>query len=339
MKSLFDKTCIKTMELKNRFVRSATWEGMATEEGHITKRLLNLYEELAKGGVGLIITSYTTIFDYDKPSLRILGIYDDSFIEEYKLLTDTIHKYGAKVLMQIVLGENYINNKTGSEFYGLSENMPEDDIKAIVKSFAEAAKRAKKSGFDGIQIHGAHGYFLSRTLSPLFNKRKDEYGGSEEKRGTLILEIYDEIRKTVGEDFHISIKINSSDFEEGGATFKECEFVCRELSKKGIDSIEISGGGTIWTETNKKESIYKEYASKIAEQIDTPIILVGMNRSYNNMDQILNNSKIEYFSMARPFIREPDLINKFEKDENKKAKCISCGKCYGENGIRCIFNM
>ncbi|KOR24004.1 NADH:flavin oxidoreductase [Clostridium sp. L74] len=339
MKSLFDKTCIKTMELKNRFVRSATWEGMATEEGHITERLLNIYEELAKGGVGLIITSYTTIFDYDKPSLKILGIYDDSFIEEYKILTDRIHKQDAKVLMQIVLGENYINKETGSEFYGLSENMPKDDIKAIVKAFVDAAKRAKKSEFDGIQIHGAHGYFLSRTLSPLFNIRIDKYGGSEEKRGTLILEVYDEIRKAVGEDFHISIKINCSDFDEGGATFKECEFVCRKLSEKGIDSIEISGGENTWREKNKTESIYKEYASKIAEEVDTPIILVGMNRSYDNMNEILNNSKIEYFSMSRPFIRELDLINKFKKGESERAKCISCGKCYGEHGIRCIFNM
>ncbi|EJO5347599.1 NADH:flavin oxidoreductase [Clostridium botulinum] len=339
MKSLFEKTYIKTMELKNRFVRSATCEGMATEEGHITDRLLNLYEKLAKGGVGLIITSYTTIFDYDKPSRRMLGIYDDSFIEEYKALTDRIHKYDTRVLMQIVLGQHYINNKTGSEFYGLSETMPEDDIKAIVKAFVKAAKRAKEAGFDGIQIHGAHGYFLSRILSPLFNKRKDKYGGSEEKRGTLILEVYDEIRKIVGEGFHISIKINCSDFEKGGATFKECEFVCRELSKNGIDSIEISGGGSIWQENNKKESIYKEYASKISQEVNTPIILVGMNRSICNMNEILNNSKIEYFSMSRPFIREPDLINKFKKCESEKAKCISCGKCYGEKGIRCIFNM
>ncbi|WP_251859672.1 NADH:flavin oxidoreductase [Clostridium sp. Marseille-Q2269] len=338
MKSLFDNTYIKAMELKNRFIRSATWEGMATETGHITDKLLDLYEELAKGGVGLIITSYTTIFDYDKPSRKILGIYNDSFIKEYKSLTDKIHKHGAKVLMQIVLGQHYINNETGSEFYGLSENMPKGDIKAIVNAFVDAAKRAKEAGFDGVQIHGAHGYFLSRTLSPLFNKRKDEYGGSEEKRTTLMLEVYDEIRKAVGKDFHISIKINCSDFEEGGATFNECQIACRRLSLNGIDSIEISGGGKTWTEGNKKESIYKDYAAKIAEEIHTPVILVGVNRSYDNMNKILNNSKIEYFSMSRPFIREPDLINKFENGENEKAKCISCGKCYGENGIRCIFN-
>ncbi|WP_123053619.1 NADH:flavin oxidoreductase [Clostridium sp. JN-1] len=337
MNSLFDITKINNMMLKNRFVRSATYEEMADKNGHITDKLFNLYKNLSEGGVGLIITSYTTIFRYDKPAPKILGIYDDSFVDEYKKLTDMVHKNNCKIIMQIVHGKEYINKEKGIKSLGLCDDMSRVDIDNIVKAFGNAAYRAKQANFDGIQIHAAHGYYLSRSLSHIYNTRTDEYGGPIENRARLILEVYDEIRSRVGSDFNIFIKLNCSDFEDGGADFNDCQYVCKALDKKGINAIEISGGDGIWNTNVNKESIYKDYAEKIAEEISAPVILVGLNRSICNMDRILNDSKIQYFSMARPFICEPDLINKWVNGLTTKSKCICCGNCFKDDK-NCILN-
>ncbi|AYD40549.1 NADH:flavin oxidoreductase [Clostridium fermenticellae] len=338
MNSLFDVTKINNMELKNRFVRSATYEGKACKDGHITEELFDLYKDLAKGGTGLIITSYTTVFKDDKPAPRILGIYDNSFIEEYKKLTDMVHSNNCKIIMQIVHGREYINRKRGIESPGLTNDMSKEDINNIVKAFGEAAYRVKEANFDGVEIHAAHGYYLNMSLSPLYNNRIDEYGGSIENRARLILDVYDEIRKKVGSDFNIFIKLNCSDFKVGGASFDDCKYVCRELDKRGINAIEISGGDRIWEKETNKESVYKDYAEEVAEEIEAPVILVGVNRNICNMDRILSTSKIQYFSMARPFVCEPDLINKWVNGLTTKSKCVSCGNCF-KNNKNCILNL
>lgn len=337
MNSLFDITKINNMSLKNRFVRSATYEGMADKYGHLTDKLFDLYKKLSEGGVGLIITSYTTIFKNDKPAPKILGIYDDFFIDEYKKLTDMIHKNNCKVIMQIVHGKEYTNEGKGIKSTGLSDEMSKLDIDNIIKAFGDAAYRAKQANFDGIQIHAAHGYYLNMSLSPIYNNRTDEYGGPIENRSRLILDVYDEIRRRVGSDFNVFIKLNCSDFEDGGADFNDCKYVCKALDKKGINAIEISGGDRIWKTKVNKESVYKDYAEEIAEEINTPVILVGVNRNICNMDTILNNSKIQYFSMARPFICEPNLINKWMNGLTTKSKCICCGNCF-KSDKNCILN-
>lgn len=349
MKSLFDKVKIGNVEIKNRFVRSATWENMADSEGHVTQKLINLYEELGKGGVGLIISSYCYIMKEEKPNDKMLGIYDDSFIEEYKNITDRVHKAGSLIFLQIVYGGSQTTfNVEGRKIWGMSSvphkrtgvmpsEIKKEEIEELKSAFEDAAYRAKLAGFDGVQIHCAHGYFLSQSLSPYYNRRNDKYGGSIENRGRLILEVYEKIRKKVGEAFPITIKINSSDFEEGEGTFEECKYVCIELSKIGIDGIEISGGGRIWASNSKEESIYKEYAKEISEVVNIPVMLVGINRDFKSMGEILNSTKIAFFSMCRPFLREPDLINRWEKGNLEKSKCISCGKCYSIDGTSCIF--
>lgn len=338
MKSLFDAVSIGTMELKNRLVRSATWENMADYYGHLTPQLFRLYENLAKGETGLIITSYTRIYKYDKPTENMLSIYDDSFIDEYKKLTDMVHSYGSKIVMQIVLGKDYINPKTGIKAYDFDSSLTLEDIEDIKANFAMAAKRAEASGFDGIQIHAAHGYFLSRSISPNYNKREDDYGVNREGRSKLIIEVFKKIKESVSKDFNILIKINCSDFEENGAEFDDCRYVCKELSKLSIDAIEISGGGRLWRENIKEEAIYFEYAANMSEEIDTPIILVGLNRDPYNMEKILNISNIKFLSISRPLICEPDLPLKWRKFGYEKSKCISCGRCTSETGINCIFH-
>ncbi len=366
MKYLFDSTNIKSMKLKNRLFKSGSWEGLATEDSHMTDDLFKVYEELAKGGVGTIATGYAHVEKNEQPAPNMMGIYDDSFIPEYKELTDMVHSYGANIIMQITYGGTRSHlDKPSSVIYGASpvknqvtgivpKEIGKDEIRNLVKSFGKAAARVKKSGFDAVQIHAAHGYFLSQFLCPYYNRRNDEYGGSIENRARIIIEIYHEIRAQVGDDYPILIKFNSEDFMEDGLTSEDSIAVSKMLEEAGIDAIEVSGGNdsALYVVENNldairkkvafstdKQSYFKNHAEKLAKVISIPVILTGGNRDINVMNDILNNTNIEYFGLCRTLIREPGLINEWKDGDNKTPKCISCNQCLNTYGKRCIFNL
>jgi 2,4-dienoyl-CoA reductase-like NADH-dependent reductase (Old Yellow Enzyme family) len=179
--------------------------------------------------------------------------------------------------------------------------MTPDEINALEDMFAAAALRAKAAGFDAVELHAAHGYFLSQSLSPYYNRRTDKYGGSAENRARLLTETYVKVREAVGGEYPVLVKINCSDFAEGEATFAECECACRELDGLGIDGIEISGGDRVWATGNRTPSLYADYAARIADEVRAPVILVGNNRDPEAMERILNETNIAFLSMARPF--------------------------------------
>ncbi len=329
MKTLFDKTIIKNMELKNRFIRSATQELMAEEDGHLNGRLYELYENLAKGGVGLIITSGAYITADSKSMPGQIGFYNDNFIEEYQKLTDTIHGHESKVLLQVGYG-----TKNGQNLK--PDDVSLEDIEAIISAFGDTAARAEKAGFDGVEIHAAHGFFLSQFLNNRTNMRIDQYGGNLENNARIIIEIYNAIRNKTSKDFVVFLKVNSFDEIDSEKAFESCQYICSQLSNSGIDGIEISGEGET---SDYKESVYRDYADKIsASNNNIPIILVCKNRTPDTMMQILNTTGIEYFALSRPLIRQPDLVSLWMKDLNEVPKCISCSKCMQPNGTSCIFN-
>lgn len=365
MKILFDRTHINNISLKNRFIRSATCENMVKEGGHLTERLFKVYENLAIGQVGLIITGNALVLEEENFNPTMMGIYDDDFIDEYRKLTDMVHSYGSKIVLQLVcVGDetdyapkdrksNYssivpredskllcpsiISVRKGSD---ISKEMTTDDIKSLAKAFGDAALRAKAACFDGVQIHAAHSFLLSKFLTPYYNRRNDEYGGSIENRGRIIFEVYDEIRKRTGQDFGVLLKINCEDFMEDGLTFEESKYMCMELSRRGIDAVEISGGSACRPGINSpdKEGYFKSYAAEVADSIDKPVIAVGGFRSIEVMEKVLNETKIRYISMSRPLIREPDLIKRWQEGEKIAPKCISCNGCFRKEGNTCIFN-
>jgi 2,4-dienoyl-CoA reductase-like NADH-dependent reductase (Old Yellow Enzyme family) len=363
MKTLFDKTAINGLELKNRFIRSATWERKANDKGHMTDALMKVYSDLADGGAAAIITGYAFVMEDEQPNARMMGIYDDSFIPEYKELTDMVHSKGSKIILQVVYGGSFTWFNTGQRIiWGPSavtnrlsnvtpREMSKDEIKTLINAFGNAALRAKKSGFDGVEIHGAHGYMLNTFLAPYFNRRTDEYGGSAENRSRILLEIYDDTRSKTGKDFPVLMKLNCSDFMgDRGFTFKECMSLCATLAEKGIDAIDISGGPVFRAPRPEKdpsgfgadfagkESYFAGYARQIADSIDVPVILVGGNRSVDVMEKILNSSRIEYMALSRPLLSEPDLVKKWAKDRNYKPRCTSCNKCFHEDGNDCDLN-
>lgn len=347
MKKLFDSVNLGTLILKNRLIRSAIWENMALSGGHPTDKMIAFYEELAAGGAGLIITGYILVNQEGHMDHGISGIYEDSFIPEYRRLAAAVHARGGKIAAQLA----YRGTRGGNPnavLWGMSavahkmtgltpHEMTKDEICQMKMMFADAALRAKMSGFDAVELHAAHGYLLSQSLSPYYNRRTDAYGGSVEKRIRLLTETYGKVRETVGRDYPVTVKINCSDFAEGEATFAECEAACHRLDELGIDGIEISGGDRVWETRNKTSSIYADYAAKIADEVRTPIILVGNNRDPLALEQLLNETKISLISMGRPFLREPDLAVRWERGDLRPSKCIGCGKCYSPQGVGCVF--
>lgn len=323
-KSLFDTTKIGTMTLKNRFFRASVGDHNPTCA--VDDRMLIRYENLAAGGVGTIITGYTLVDSAEK-NMAIMGIYDDSFIEGNRRLVETVHSHGANILMQLVyIGSNFHARELPERVLSASavpdrnsgitpEAMTSEEIKHVVQKFADAALRAKKAGFDGVEIHGCHGYLLNQFLSPYYNRRNDEYGGSRENRSRIVIEVYQAIRNAVGNNYPVFIKVQSSDGYEGGVTNDDCMYLCKELAKLGIDAIEVSGN---FMDYNQNTAYFEDIANKIAKQTEVPVIVTGGNRDFHAMQEMLDTTAIDYVGMARPLLKNPDLINEFYKEYYEK---------------------
>jgi len=360
MSRLFENTEIKGMKLANRFVRSATWEGMATEHGACTPRLVEVYRRLAEGQVGLIITSHAYVRRDGQAGLFQLGIYDDHLKDGLKQMVKAVHGAKGKIAAQISHAGFFANPKLSgmtllavspAEKYAKSPRtiLTEKDIQAIVVSFGQAATRAKEVGFDGVQLHGAHGYLMSQFLSPVFNKRTDSYGGAVENRARALIETLREVRSAVGKDYPVLIKLNSEDYLEGGLALGDSLKVGRMLQDAGIDAIEVSGGtvvsGTLspsrpGIKSEEKEAYFRDASKAFKEALDVPIILVGGVRSPDLAEKLLEQGCADYFSMSRPFIREPDLVKRWASGDRSKARCLSDNQCFepgraGE-GVYCV---
>lgn len=337
MKQIFEPVKMNHIELKNRLFRSATWEGIANRDGSVTKEAYEIYEELAKGGVGAIITGFTSVALHDYYFDGMMRLCDDALVPEYKKLTDIIHAEGIPVITQLALGA-YYREINGRYMQAEPDDMTKDEIQFVIRQFIDAAVRAEKAGFDGVQIHAAHFFFLSRFISPAVNHRSDEYGGSTENRGRILIDILKGIRREVP-NLHITIKINSSDFTYGGLEWSECLAVCKLLDQACIDSIEISGNGTSvgGIKAHVNEGYFVPAAAEIAKAVSCPVIVVGGFRSLDVMEEVLNKTNIELISLSRPLLREPDLPNKMKADPAVISKCVSCNACYSSQAHKCIF--
>ena len=338
MKKLFEPVKLKNITLWNRLVRSATWEGIANPDGSVTEEAYAIYEELAKGGVGAIITGFTSVASNDFYFGGMMRLSDDALIPQYKTLTDIIHEEGCPVITQLALGAYYRPLPDGRFQQAEPDDMEEEEIHHVISQFIRAAIRAKKAGFDGVQIHAAHFFFLSRFISPAVNHRTDAYGGSTKNRSRMLLEILAGIREAAS-DLHISIKINSSDFIEDGLDDEECIAICGLLANAGIDSIEISGNGTSVSgiKAHVNEGYFAPAAKRVAESVNCPVMVVGGFRSRDTMEAVLNRTNIELISLSRPLLREPDLPHKMEQNAAAVSKCISCNACYSSPSHKCIF--
>ena len=333
MKNIFDEVSMKNLRVKNRLVRSATWEGIADVDGQIFDDTYKIYGELARGGVGAIITGFTSVSADDFYFGGMMRLSDNKLIPQYKKLVEIIHENDCAAISQLALGAFYKNSCEVDE-----NEMTTQEVRDVIKMFVDAAARAEICGFDGVQIHAAHFFFLSRFISPKINHRTDEFGGSTENRAKILLEILRGIKKST-KNLHVTIKINSSDFVAGGIDENESLTICKLLVDAGIDSIEVSGNGTsvAGIKSGVNEGYFADFAAKLAENVNVPIICVGGFRSRDFMEKILRDTKIELISLSRPLIREPNLPKKFFDGTSDVSKCISCNACYRTPKHRCIF--
>ena len=360
MNKLFETSEINGMKLANRFVRSATWEGMAADDGACTPKLIDLMINLAKGDVGLIISSHAYVSPEGQAGPWQLGVYKDELISGLTEMTKAVHDHGGKIVIQLAHAGYFANAKltgqtpmapSNAEGFAKSprKEMNADEIQGVVKAYGTAAKRAQTAGFDGVQIHCAHGYLLSQFLSPAFNQRKDEYGGDIRNRARALVEVLREIRQTVGKDYPVLVKMNCQDFIENGLQPEDSLQAGKMLVENGIDAIELSGGVLIGGKLNpsrmgikseEKEAYFQNEARTFKGEVNVPLILVGGNRSFQVAERIVNEGVADYISLCRPLIREPDLVNRWKSGDLSKAACVSDNMCFEPamkgDGIYCL---
>ena len=371
MASLFDKLTIGNMTARNRMVRAATAESLAASNGCPTPELLGIYGELAWGGVGTIITGYTYVTPDGKPSEGALGLYDDAFLHHFRSLADVAHENGARIILQLVYGGSKSklavddSRWTASADQAASDGVPNvvilgassvmnprthlvpieatpDQLASLVDAFGQAAVRARACGFDGVEIHVAHGYLLSQFLSPHFNRRADEYGGSLEGRARLAVQCVEAVRAQVGSEYPVLVKLNSCDDWEdpagvrGGLGEDESAQVAAWLVRAGANCVDVSGD---WhaasSATPFGEPYFAAFGARLAHDLDVPVIVTGGWRDPVAIAARMESDGIAGVALSRPFICEPDLPRRWVEGSIVPSACTECGICQKHVGIPC----
>lgn len=377
MSILFTPIHIGDMQIKNRFVHSATYEGMALETGEVSDTLVRRYQNLAKGEVGLIISGHMYVHPLGRAYRYQTGIHNDEMISGLRKLVDAVHQEGGKIAFQLahagrqttkaIIGQTPIGpSRRGRDpiYFFKPREMSVYQIQEIIKAFGSAAQRAVEAGADGIQLHSAHGYLINQFISPFFNHRKDEWGGSDANRFLFLKEVISEVRTKLPRGTPVLVKLNTHDYTpQQGVTPPLAVTYARWLSDLNIDGVEISCGSSVYSFMNmcrgdvpvkelvrnlplwKKpigtfmlksmagkfdlEEGYNLEAAKIIKPVlgKTPLFVVGGFRRVTQMNEVLDKHYADCISMSRPFIREPFIVKKIKEGKKETVACVSCNRC------------
>ncbi len=385
---LFQPGTIGRLEVKNRVVMAPMVTFSNGREGEILDKTVNYYAERAKGGVGLIICQASIIMRESRAPHRV-SAYDDKFIPGLRRIADAIHEYDAKAAFQVVHHGRLLTDyrymvdhpeeiravapspiprllsvvevpdskDERADTVRITRNLPpieatKEDIKRIVQAFAEAARRIKDAGFDAVEIHGAHGYLISQFLSPLANRRMDEYGGSPEKRARFACEVIEATKEKVGKDFPVLFRFSGSDFLPGGIDIDECKQQAPLFVEAGADALDVSA-----SERNSTQWLYPSFlfsqgplvflAAEIKKVVKVPVITVGKIIDPDFADQVIAQGKADFVALGRALLADSKWANKArEKRFEEIRPCIYCLNCYDfishpenrEKGLRCSVN-
>lgn len=403
MTQIFDPLSIGSLTLNNRIVRSATAESLCTVEGAPTAPLANVYQDLARGQVGAIITGYSYVMPDGKPSERALNFCGDIDLSQYLPLIAAAHDNDTPIILQLVYGGSKSKLASGDSRYllaesrvadhdGLSEDYPAfqkaltykdevsptfakspqhaiptvsiwgssaiqnpatgliptpmtaADLTTLAVAFGQAAKRAKEVGFDGVELHCAHGYLLSQFLSPTFNKRTDTYGGSIENRARLICDCLYAMRMQTGPTYPLFVKLNSCDAYDnptgtlGGLSQEDSMRAAELFEQAGANCIEISGDWHAATKQGEAGHPYfYDFACRLSGRLSIPLMLTGGWRDPHIIQSHLDQDVIQLVGMSRPFIREPNLVADWSHGKMDVAQCTACHICAKHAGIPCPY--
>ncbi|UCE34441.1 MAG: NADH:flavin oxidoreductase [Deltaproteobacteria bacterium] len=352
MSVLFEPMRIRNMEMRNRFVRSATYDKFSDEKGHVTDKRIKLFANLADGGVGLIVTGLTYVHPSGQLAAFESSIATDDCIPGLKRLTAAVHDRGAKIAVQLyhtgrenarflkakgeqALAPSFVPNDP--YFTQDYRQMTEKELWEIIEAFGDAAKRAREAEFDAVQVHAAHAYLLSQFLSPFTNRRDDKWGGSLDNRLRFHREIYGNMRAKVGDDYPLLIKIGVQDGFPEGLEFSEGRQAAELLAQCGFDALEISHGlrgksyeaSEFRTKINsiEREAYFRPWCREVKGLVDVPIMMVGGLRTFELMEEIIKSGDADFISLSRPLIREPGIINEWKSGNRLRPACISCNQC------------
>jgi 2,4-dienoyl-CoA reductase-like NADH-dependent reductase (Old Yellow Enzyme family) len=352
---LFTPIDIGRVTIPNRFVRSATQDYLATQDGYVTDKQIALFRGLAKGGVGLIISGHTYVNPTGKASLNQTAVYDDTFIPGLEKLVKAVHQHPSRIFLQIAHAGRQTKEKISGEspvapsavyeptFKVTPKEMSGSEIQAVIDDFIQGGRRAEQAGFDGIQLHVAHGYLLSGFISPYTNRRNDMWGGSLTNRTRIVTQIVNGIKDITNRDFPVIVKLNSTDLLPDGVHIQEAVRISQILENAEVDGIEVSGGmseagkASVWDGpfSEDEEGYFVENAARIKSAVSVPVFGLGGIRTVAVMENMIKQGKVDLVSMSRPFIREPDLVRKIRKSMAYRSACISCNKCFNPRGIAC----
>ncbi|QLB59951.1 NADH:flavin oxidoreductase/NADH oxidase family protein [Acinetobacter indicus] len=337
MSQIADQLQIRTTTFKNRIIKGAMSEALANTAGQPNQLHLGLYEAWAKGGLGCAITGNVMVDIRAKNEPGVVAIESERDLAKLQQWAQIGKQYGMVQLVQLSHPGRQcpkgLNKETVAPSavpfspalattFGTPRELREDEILDIIQRFARAAQICEQAGFEGVQLHGAHGYLISQFLSPLTNKRQDRWGGSIDNRMRFLLEIYQAVRAATSEDFIISVKLNSADFQRGGISEEDVIQVFKAIDAAGIDLIEVSGGtyeapamAGVKAEKRKastlaREAYFLEFAERIRQEVRCHLMVTGGFRTVQGMNTALTSGACDFIGIARPFAVEPDLAHR-----------------------------
>ena len=359
---------IGRLEIKNRFVRAATSETMASESGAVTPALIELHQALAANGVGLSLLGHAFVHPRGQSLPNQTGIHDDAMIPGLAQLANAVHHAGGKIFAQLAHAGNQggmhdfallapsptANALTGS----VAEAAGDEEIEEAIEAFGSAAARAVDAGFDGIHIHAANGYLISSFSSPHSNTRSDRWGGDAERRSLLLTRVYQSVREAVGPDFPVTAKVGMVDEVANGLQLAESVERVRGLAGLGLDAVEVSVGVMASGADSchkyvavdgrrafadhlylrmfsppSREAYFEPFARAIrAVAPDLALLLVGGIRTTETVERVLAEGSCDFVCLARPLIREPDVVAQIEAGRRGRFDCTSCNLCLENEG-------
>jgi len=364
-RELFQPGRINCLELKNRFIMAAAGNAMADDEGFVTDRAIDYCVERAKGGVGLVIVKFTSVIANARGSRNHMAAFDDKFIPRLRDLSIAVQRHGARVALQLGHHGNDLSLPRRQSSFPPGEQpvvapspvpyvatgvipkpLSREEIAELVQAFAQACGRAKEAGFDAVEFHGAHGYLINQFLSPYYNRRSDEYGGSPEKRARFGAEILAAARKKVGPHFPLIMRMDGWDGYEGGFVLDEAVKVAPIFVQAGADALHVSAGA--------REAVQWQFLSYLQESaglvhlaeavkkvVSVPVITVGKLGDPVVAEQVLKQGKADFIALGRPLIADPHLVRKAQEGRPEEIRsCIYCSNCLGESykGWSCTLN-
>lgn len=356
MKGALSPCWIGRCKINNRFVMTAANLGWC-DHGYVTKRVVDFYEERARGEVGLLIAGAAGVDPFRVNQTGMMQIYDDRFIEPMRRLTDSVHKAGSKIFLQLMHAGGYARQKEHQGMKAVApssgicpftreetQELSETEIKQITDYFQKAAIRAKKAGFDGVELIGSAGYLIAEFLSKATNHREDDYGGSFTGRIRFLKEIIEAVKKGTGKDYPLIVRLSGADFIAGGNQPEDTIEIAKAISEK-VDALDITGG---WHESSVPQityqvprGMYLYLAKAIKEAVSIPVI--GCNRMDGyKAEYAISHGYVDMAGMLRPLIAEPKLVKKFSEGECIRP-CLSCNQecldaVFSGKGISCVVN-